>query len=78
MTFCFYYRKNILCCLAVKMLLVSSYAPKNENSFLPSLTYYLSLPNSVVEDDEDDFPTVRSDGDFLHNSNSSREKCKYV
>eukprot|EP00076_Gallus_gallus_P014360 XP_015133121.1 collagen type IV alpha-3-binding protein isoform X2 [Gallus gallus] len=30
--------------------------------------------DKVVEDDEDDFPTVRSDGDFLHNSNSSREK----
>uniref|UniRef100_A0A8C9L976 Ceramide transfer protein n=1 Tax=Pavo cristatus TaxID=9049 RepID=A0A8C9L976_PAVCR len=30
--------------------------------------------DKVVEDDEDDFPTMRSDGDFLHNSNSSREK----
>ncbi|GAB0203943.1 ceramide transfer protein [Grus japonensis] len=30
--------------------------------------------DKVVEDDEDDFPTVRSDGDFLHNSNSSKEK----
>lgn len=37
----------------------------------------LSL-NLVVEDDEDDFPTMRSDGDFLHNSNSSKEKCKCV
>uniref|UniRef100_A0A8C8EEZ5 START domain-containing protein n=1 Tax=Otus sunia TaxID=257818 RepID=A0A8C8EEZ5_9STRI len=30
--------------------------------------------DKVVEDDEDDFPTMRSDGDFLHNSNSSKEK----
>lgn len=37
-----------------------------------------SLPNLVVEDDEDDFPTVRPDGDFVHNSNSSKEKRKYV
>ncbi|KAM4643154.1 ceramide transfer protein-like isoform 4-T7 [Amazona ochrocephala] len=28
----------------------------------------------VVEDDEDDFPTMQSDGDFLHNNNSSKEK----
>ncbi|KAK2521265.1 Col4a3bp [Columba livia] len=30
--------------------------------------------DKVVEDDEDDFPTMRSDGDFLHNSNTSKEK----
>ncbi|XP_049649602.1 ceramide transfer protein-like isoform X5 [Accipiter gentilis] len=30
--------------------------------------------DKVVEDDEDDFPTMRPDGDFLHNSNSSKEK----
>ncbi|KAM9510105.1 ceramide transfer protein-like isoform 3-T3 [Guaruba guarouba] len=30
--------------------------------------------DKVVEDDEDDFPTMQSDGDFLHNSNSSKEK----
>ncbi|XP_062828405.1 ceramide transfer protein isoform X4 [Anolis carolinensis] len=30
--------------------------------------------DKVVEDDEDDFPTTRSDGDFLHNSNCSKEK----
>ncbi|NXS53366.1 C43BP protein, partial [Brachypteracias leptosomus] len=30
--------------------------------------------DKVVEDDEDDFPAVRSDGDFLHNSNNSKEK----
>ncbi|XP_032621630.1 ceramide transfer protein isoform X3 [Chelonoidis abingdonii] len=30
--------------------------------------------DKVVEDDEDDFPTMRSDGDFLHNSNGSKEK----
>ncbi|KAF1404191.1 Collagen type IV alpha-3-binding protein, partial [Spheniscus magellanicus] len=30
--------------------------------------------DKVVEEDEDDFPTMRSDGDFLHNSNSSKEK----
>lgn len=29
---------------------------------------------SVVEDDEDDFPTTRSDGEFLHNNNGSKEK----
>ncbi|XP_058718518.1 ceramide transfer protein-like isoform X1 [Poecile atricapillus] len=30
--------------------------------------------DKVVEDDEDDFPAMRSDGDILHNSNSSKEK----
>ncbi|XP_065516591.1 ceramide transfer protein-like isoform X5 [Lathamus discolor] len=30
--------------------------------------------DKVVEDDEDDFPTMQSDVDFLHNSNSSKEK----
>ncbi|XP_057252504.1 ceramide transfer protein-like [Pezoporus wallicus] len=30
--------------------------------------------DKVVEDDEDDFPTMQFDGDFLHNSNSSKEK----
>ncbi|NXG22493.1 C43BP protein, partial [Grallaria varia] len=30
--------------------------------------------DKVVEDDEDDFPTMRPDGDFVHNSNSSKEK----
>lgn len=30
----------------------------------------------VVEDDEDDFPLTRSDGDFLHNTNGNKEKCK--
>ncbi|KFO35443.1 Collagen type IV alpha-3-binding protein [Fukomys damarensis] len=32
--------------------------------------------DKVVEDDEDDFPTTRSDGDFLHNTNGNKEKCK--
>ncbi|KAG9353702.1 hypothetical protein JZ751_011824 [Albula glossodonta] len=30
--------------------------------------------DKVVESDEDDFPTTRSDGDFLHNNNGSKEK----
>uniref|UniRef100_A0A8C9WDR3 Sesquipedalian n=1 Tax=Scleropages formosus TaxID=113540 RepID=A0A8C9WDR3_SCLFO len=30
--------------------------------------------DKVVEDDEDDFPTTRPDGEFLHNSNGSKEK----
>ncbi|NXA28581.1 C43BP protein, partial [Ibidorhyncha struthersii] len=30
--------------------------------------------DKVVEDDEDDFPTMRCDGDILHNSNCSKEK----
>uniref|UniRef100_A0A4W4E0P9 Ceramide transfer protein n=1 Tax=Electrophorus electricus TaxID=8005 RepID=A0A4W4E0P9_ELEEL len=30
--------------------------------------------DKIVEDDEDDFPTTRSDGEFLHNHNGSREK----
>ncbi|NXD46531.1 C43BP protein, partial [Copsychus sechellarum] len=30
--------------------------------------------DKVVEDDEDDFPAMRSDGDFLHNSSNSKEK----
>ncbi|KAL7854256.1 hypothetical protein AOLI_G00211000 [Acnodon oligacanthus] len=32
------------------------------------------VSHSVVEDDEDDFPTTRPDGEFLHNHNGSREK----
>lgn len=31
----------------------------------------------VVEDDEDDFPNTRTDGEFLHNNNGSKEKCEY-
>uniref|UniRef100_A0A2K6TP43 Ceramide transfer protein n=1 Tax=Saimiri boliviensis boliviensis TaxID=39432 RepID=A0A2K6TP43_SAIBB len=30
--------------------------------------------DKVVEDDEDDFPTTRSDSDFLHNTNGNKEK----
>ncbi|XP_027008521.1 ceramide transfer protein isoform X3 [Tachysurus fulvidraco] len=30
--------------------------------------------DKIVEDDEDDFPTTRADGEFLHNHNGSREK----
>ncbi|XP_036385151.1 ceramide transfer protein [Megalops cyprinoides] len=30
--------------------------------------------DKVVEDDEDDFPTTRPDGEFLHNNNGSKEK----
>uniref|UniRef100_A0A5F9DAC0 Ceramide transfer protein n=1 Tax=Oryctolagus cuniculus TaxID=9986 RepID=A0A5F9DAC0_RABIT len=30
--------------------------------------------DKVVEDDEDDFPATRSDGDFLHNTNGNKEK----
>ena len=30
---------------------------------------------SVVEDDEDDFPSTKPDGDYLLN-NSSKEKCE--
>ncbi|XP_030624867.1 collagen type IV alpha-3-binding protein [Chanos chanos] len=30
--------------------------------------------DKIVEDDEDDFPTTRSDGEFLHNNNGSKEK----
>uniref|UniRef100_A0A8C9SIB6 Ceramide transfer protein n=1 Tax=Scleropages formosus TaxID=113540 RepID=A0A8C9SIB6_SCLFO len=30
--------------------------------------------DKVVEDDEDDFPNTRPDGDFLHNNNGSKEK----
>lgn len=58
----------------MKMLLILSCTLKNWKSFLMPITH--SLSNLVVEDDEDDFPTMRSDGDFLHNSNSSKEKCK--
>ncbi len=32
---------------------------------------------SVVEDDEDDFPTTRSNGEFLHNNNGSKEKREF-
>ncbi|KAG5834303.1 hypothetical protein ANANG_G00260120 [Anguilla anguilla] len=30
--------------------------------------------DKVVEDDEDDFPTTRPDGEFVHNNNGSKEK----
>ncbi|KAI2651647.1 Ceramide transfer protein [Labeo rohita] len=30
--------------------------------------------DKIVEDDEDGFPTTRSDGEFLHNNNGSKEK----
>ncbi|XP_024154490.1 ceramide transfer protein isoform X6 [Oryzias melastigma] len=30
--------------------------------------------DKIVEDDEDDFPSTRTDGEFLHNNNGSREK----
>ncbi|XP_023278124.1 collagen type IV alpha-3-binding protein-like isoform X1 [Seriola lalandi dorsalis] len=30
--------------------------------------------DKIVEDDEDDFPNTRPDGDFLHNNNGSKEK----
>ncbi|XP_051959803.1 ceramide transfer protein-like isoform X1 [Xyrauchen texanus] len=30
--------------------------------------------DKIVEDDEDDFPTTRSNGEFLHNNNGSKEK----
>uniref|UniRef100_A0A087XU10 Ceramide transfer protein n=1 Tax=Poecilia formosa TaxID=48698 RepID=A0A087XU10_POEFO len=30
--------------------------------------------DKIVEDDEDDFPNTRTDGEFLHNSNGSKEK----
>uniref|UniRef100_A0A8C1JX44 Ceramide transfer protein n=1 Tax=Cyprinus carpio TaxID=7962 RepID=A0A8C1JX44_CYPCA len=42
--------------------------------------YYLASPlkmrkqGEVVEDDEDGFPNTRSDGEFLHNNNGSKEK----
>lgn len=29
-----------------------------------------------MEDDEDDFPNTRTDGEFLHNNNGSKEKCE--
>uniref|UniRef100_A0A4W6C3L1 Ceramide transfer protein n=1 Tax=Lates calcarifer TaxID=8187 RepID=A0A4W6C3L1_LATCA len=30
--------------------------------------------DKIVEDDEDDFPNTRTDGEFLHNNNGSKEK----
>nr|XP_029501672.1 collagen type IV alpha-3-binding protein-like [Oncorhynchus nerka] len=30
--------------------------------------------DTIVDDDEDDFPNTRSDGEFIHNNNSSKEK----
>lgn len=58
----------------MKMLLNLFCTLRNWKSFLTPVTY--SLSNLVVEDDEDGFPTMRSDGDFLHNTNSSKEKRK--
>lgn len=43
-------------------------------SFPLFLSLLLSL---VVEDDEDDFPNTRSDGEFIHNNNGSKEKREY-
>uniref|UniRef100_A0A9J7YHA4 Ceramide transfer protein n=1 Tax=Cyprinus carpio carpio TaxID=630221 RepID=A0A9J7YHA4_CYPCA len=35
--------------------------------------------DKIVEDDEDGFPNTRSDGEFLHNNNGSKEKqCDWV
>uniref|UniRef100_A0A672MX79 Ceramide transfer protein n=1 Tax=Sinocyclocheilus grahami TaxID=75366 RepID=A0A672MX79_SINGR len=33
--------------------------------------------DKIVEDDEDGFPTTRSNGEFLHNNNGSKEKCNH-
>uniref|UniRef100_A0A8C7V8J1 Ceramide transfer protein n=1 Tax=Oncorhynchus mykiss TaxID=8022 RepID=A0A8C7V8J1_ONCMY len=30
--------------------------------------------DTIVDDDEDDFPNTRSDGEFIHNNNGSKEK----
>jgi len=35
---------------------------------------FFSFP--VVEDDEDDFPSTRTDGEFLHNNHGIKEKCE--
>lgn len=40
---------------------------------LPNPTDTVRLCLSVVEDDEDDFPSTRTDGEFLH-GNGSKEK----
>ncbi|XP_075397296.1 ceramide transfer protein isoform X2 [Tenrec ecaudatus] len=54
--------------------------PSSSEATKPTWKKYTSLcdhevsKRSVVEDDEDDFPTTRSDGDFLHNTNGNKEK----
>lgn len=68
--------KNLKFCLAIKILLILFCTLKTWESFLTPITHTFS--HLVVEDDEDDFPAMRSDGDFSHNSSSSKEKCKCV
>lgn len=42
-------------------------------SLSSSDTFFLFVV-PVVEDDEDDFPNTRTEGEFLHNNNGSKEK----
>lgn len=55
-----------------------SWAPQDQACMFQCLSSpcwnFLSL-FTVVEDDEDDFPSTRTDGEFLH-SNGSKEKCE--
>lgn len=55
-----------------------SWAPQDQACVFQCLSSrvwnFLSL-FTVVEDDEDDFPSTRTDGEFLH-SNGSKEKCE--
>lgn len=46
--------------------------PEFHRNFTPNLFPFLS---QVVEDDEDDFPNTRTDGEFIHH-NGSKDKCE--
>ncbi|TKS84943.1 Collagen type IV alpha-3-binding protein [Collichthys lucidus] len=50
----------------------SGYSATSTSSFkVPGNGY---CGRGIVEDDEDDFPNTRTDGEFLHNNNGSKEK----
>lgn len=55
-----------------------SWAPRDQACVFQCLSsrfWNFVSPFTVVEDDEDDFPSTRTDGEFLH-SNGSKEKCE--
>lgn len=56
----------------------SALEPQETDLLVVPLFVFLNLSpfGAVVEDDEDDFPNTRPDGEFLHNNNGSKEKRK--
>lgn len=56
------------------------WAPPTTGQWVHSDCVCVCFLLSVVEDDEDGFPTTRPDGEFLHNNNGSKEKreCEHI